>query len=204
MSESISVDSARFVQNQDVSKLVQILAFCQTMHSPSRNLVLVGKDNRHKPFVAAINPSLLPALFDVPEQFGLFGSEKFQLSRVDDIAAGIHNDFLQRFALLDETVAHSILMEHRSTISVDVADAEQSRGHINMVCSFRNDACNLCSHFVDSLTFIVENEVIVNDNHDADRYDDRGFEPLHKALVACLYSISVNEYRYQKYGKGQR
>lgn len=67
MSESISVDSARFAQNQDVSKLAEILAFCQMLYSPSRNLVLVGKDNRHKPFIAAINPGLLPSLFDVLE-----------------------------------------------------------------------------------------------------------------------------------------
>ena len=67
MSESISVDSVRFVQNQGVSKLTQILAFCQTPHSPSRDLVLVGKDNRHKPFIAAINPGILPSLFDVLE-----------------------------------------------------------------------------------------------------------------------------------------
>lgn len=110
MSESIFVDSARFVQNQDVSKLAQILAFCQTPHSSSRDLVLVGKDNRHKPFIAAINSGLLPSLFDVLEQFRLFGSEKFQFSRVDDIASGIHNDFAKWFALFDKAVAHPILV----------------------------------------------------------------------------------------------
>lgn len=110
MSESIFDDSVRFAQNQGVSKLTQILAFCQTSHSSSRNLVLVGKDNRHKPFIAAINPGLLPSLFDVLEQFRFFGSEKFQLSRVDDIASGIHNDFAKWFALFDKAIAHPILV----------------------------------------------------------------------------------------------